>query len=128
MDNKQLKIIKSLFGEFHVDQSFVPLTPLNECEEESYEHLVENLLYEKGYGLLSGEKGAYKSWLAGYITVCVATGTPCFGRKVKQGKVVFVYSEGKMIFRLKRLCQALGYEGIPDNIYPYYLRADITNK
>jgi len=124
----QTKKLRSLFGEFTPPEGFIPLLSLDQHEEESFEHLVEGLLYEKGYALLSGEKASYKSWLAAYITICVATGTPCFGRKVKQGKVVFVYSEGKMIFRLKRLCQALGYEGIPDNIYPYYLRADLTNK
>jgi len=75
--------------------------------------------------LLAGVKDTCKSWLAAYLAVCVSLGKPCFGRPVKQGKVVYVYGEGAMKKRLKLLSKAMGCENNP-NLFPYPLRADLA--
>ncbi len=121
------KIIESLFGPREVTLDFQPLLPLNECVEEVLEPLIKGLLYKNTYALLHGSKDTYKSWLAGYMACCIALGKPCFGFPVVQGKVVYVYGEGNMKKRLKRLCKALGVDN-PTNIYPYYLRTDLSDE
>jgi len=120
-------VVQSLFGEFNRAPEFCPLTPLAECEDEKHEWLVDGLISENSYVLLTGVKNTFKTWFGGYLGVCVALGAPCFGRAVKRGTVVYAYGEGAMKRRLRRLVQALGGEP-PTNLLPYPLRANLTSK
>ena len=56
--------------------------------------LVKGLFTAEGLGLLFGESGAGKSFLAVHLALCVAYGLPFFGRKVRQGGVAFFAAEG----------------------------------
>ncbi len=56
--------------------------------------LVQGLFTAEGLGLLFGESGAGKSFLAVHLALCVAYGLPFFGRKVRQGGVAFFAAEG----------------------------------
>lgn len=127
MSKEQLVEYDSLFGKFAPQKDFKPLIPLDQCKEEVLASIIENFLYENQYVVLSGDKDSYKSWLAAYIAVCVALGKDCFGRTTKQGKVVYIYGEGNMKRRLKRMCLAFG-ENNPTDIYPYSLRGDLSDK
>lgn len=120
-------MIQTLFGEAEVGVDFKLLDPLGECDEEILEPLVDGLLYKKTYALMSGDKASLKSWLAAYISVCIALGKPCFELSVVRGKVVYVYGEGNMKKRLKRICKALGDEN-PRDLYPFPLRDDLSTK
>lgn len=123
-----LEKIKSLFGEFNPPKNFKPLTPLGDCEDEPMEPIVEGFLFQKIYCLLHGLKETLKSWFSALLAVCVASGHPFFGRKIlKPGSVVYVYGEGRMVWRLKALCRGLGIE-FPKNLFPFKLRADLSNK
>lgn len=100
--------------------------PLNECSEELQTPIIDNILYENTYLLLSGSKDSYKSWLAAYMAVCVATGEPFFNHSVmKTGKVVYVYGEGRMKKRLKSLAASIPNANLA-NIIPYALRSDLS--
>lgn len=105
---------------------FRPLVPLSECQDEVLNPIIEDILYERTYVLLYGPKDSHKSWLAAYMAVCIATGRPFLGKNVLQGKVVYVYGEGSMIKRLRRLCKGLGCDP-SDRLLPYELKANLKN-
>ena len=56
--------------------------------------LIKGLLIRSGVGMLYGESSAGKTFLAIHAALCVAWGLPFFGRRVKQGAVVFIAAEG----------------------------------
>lgn len=117
--------IPTLFGDMDPPNEFHPLKPLDDCEEEKIEFLIDEILLKKEFTLLAGVKNTNKSWLAAYFAVCASLGKNCFGRKVEQGKVVYVYGEGAMVRRLKMLSKGMGAEVNP-SLLPYKLRADLT--
>src|SRR3990167_6198967 len=92
--------VESLFGTFTPPKGWTPLVSLSRVKPKKAKPLVEGLLNCGDYLLISGVKNSEKSWIACYLAVCVATGKPFFGRKVKRGKVVFAYGEGNIPLRL----------------------------
>lgn len=56
--------------------------------------LIKGLLTRSGLGMLYGESAAGKTFLAIHLALCVAWGLPFFGRRVKQGAVVYMAAEG----------------------------------
>jgi hypothetical protein len=58
------------------------------------EYLIQDILLERGTGVISADYGAYKSFLALSMGLCVATGMDWHGRKTKRGNVVYVIAEG----------------------------------
>ena len=125
--NKQQFVEKeSHFGTCQVVEGFQPLKSLNLCEDEVWVPIVDGMIFEKQFHLLHGQKNSLKSWLGGYIACCVSIGAPCFNRPAQQGVVVYAYGEGSMKKRLRRISKALGCEENV-NLYPYQLRADLTN-
>jgi hypothetical protein len=58
------------------------------------EYLIQDILLERGTGVLSGDYGAYKSFQALSMGLCVATGMDWHGRKTKRGTVVYIIAEG----------------------------------
>ena len=72
-------------------------------------YLVKNLLPENGVGLLSGQSGTYKSFVAIKLAGAIATGQPFAGHTVKrQGAVLIFASEGvgELPIRLEALSKA----------------------
>jgi hypothetical protein len=68
--------------------------------------LVQGILPETGAGLISGQWGLYKSFVAINLTVSVMRGTKFAGRKVmRQGAVMWVVAEGQSGIR-KRFAAA----------------------
>jgi hypothetical protein len=63
--------------------------------------LVEGYLFKEYITWLSGKPGHYKSFVAGEIACCVATGTPWHGHKVAQGKVLYLIAEGARGFPIR---------------------------
>src|SRR5262249_38071624 len=53
-------------------------------------HLIEGLVPQRSLGLVIGDSGLGKSPLLYQIALCVAAGVPFLGRKVNQGKVLFL--------------------------------------
>ncbi len=56
--------------------------------------LIEQVLTQSSYALLSGRGGTYKSYVALDWALCVATGIPYNGRPVQHRKVLYMAAEG----------------------------------
>jgi hypothetical protein len=56
--------------------------------------LVDGILTDNGLSVLWGRSGAMKSFVALDIGLCIATGAPWHGHKVKHGPVVYLAAEG----------------------------------
>lgn len=56
-------------------------------------YLVKNLLSSAGMCVIYGEPGAGKTFLALWLGLCVASGRKFFGRRVRQGAVLYIAAE-----------------------------------
>lgn len=70
---------------------FVPVADL---KFRAPEYIIRELIETETLGLIFGDPGCGKSFLAVDIALSVATGTPFHGRKTKQGPVFFIAGEG----------------------------------
>ena len=90
-------------------------TPREVFEAEPIEWLVEGLLPNIGVGLISGASGSFKSYIAGYLALCVANGRAVTDqRTVQQGPVLFAAHEGR-IGMARRLVAATEWYGMSDS-------------
>jgi hypothetical protein len=71
--------------------------------------LVKGLFPRTGLAMLVGESSAGKTFLAVLLALCVAYGLPFFGRRTKQGGVIFVAAEAgaSVLTRLRAAERAL---------------------
>lgn len=65
-----------------------------DLEYRAPEYVIEDLIETETLGLIFGDPGCGKSFLAVDIALSVATGTPFHGRATKQGAVFFIAGEG----------------------------------
>ncbi len=70
---------------------FVPVADL---KYRAPEYIIEELFETDTLGLMFGDPGCGKSFLAVDIALSIATGTPFHGRDTKQGSVFFIAGEG----------------------------------
>ncbi len=63
------------------------------------EYLIKDVLPMAGLAVIFGEPGSGKSFLALDMAAAVARGVPWHGKKVKQGRVVYICAEGAGGFR-----------------------------
>ncbi|WP_169053204.1 helicase RepA family protein [Falsirhodobacter xinxiangensis] len=68
--------------------------PVDELKYRPPEFLVSGLIETEGLGLIFGDPGCGKSFLAVDLGLSVATGTPFHGREVKKGPVLLIAGEG----------------------------------
>ena len=84
-------------------------------------YLVEDFIEEKGFNVLFGPTGGGKSFLALDWSLCVASGLPFYGQKVRQGPVVYIAAEGVSGYysRAQAWCLSRAVEDVPDfRLYP----------
>jgi phage/plasmid primase-like uncharacterized protein len=74
--------------------SALTFTRVGDLKYRPPEYLVDGLLETEILGLMFGEPGCGKSFLAVDLALCIATGTPFHGRAVKQGPVFIIAGEG----------------------------------
>jgi hypothetical protein len=55
---------------------------------------VEGLLEEGSLTRIYGKESTYKSFISGYLAVCIGAGTPFFGHQTIQGDAVIIVAEG----------------------------------
>lgn len=81
------------------------------------EDLVENLLRERTTSVFGAAYGCFKSFVLLDLGLSVATGRKWQGRRVKQGRVVYIVAEGayETKARAKAWLQFHGIEDIPDD-------------
>jgi hypothetical protein len=80
-----------------------------DANNQAPKYLVKNLLPETGVGLLSGQSGTYKSFVAIKLAGAIATGQSFAGHAIKrQGAVLIFASEGagELPIRLEALSEA----------------------
>lgn len=90
--------------------------------EPKLEWLIENIWVDKSRGLIAGNPGVGKTWLALEMLLAVATGTPCLGKyPSKQGAVLLVEEEASEFNLARRLHCMARARSIPkeslDNFY-----------
>lgn len=72
--------------------------------EPQIEWLIENIWVDKSRGLIAGNPGVGKTWIALDMLVSVASGTLCMGKyPVKKGAVLLVEEEGSSLNLQRRL-------------------------
>ena len=69
-------------------------TPVSDLRYRSPEYIIGELIETDTLGLMFGDPGCGKSFLAVDIALSVATGTSFHGRETKQGSVFFIAGEG----------------------------------
>lgn len=75
--------------------------------EPKLEWLIENIWVDKSRGLIAGNPGVGKTWLALDMLISVASGQPCLGKyPVKKGAVLLVEEEASE-FNLSRRIHAM---------------------
>jgi hypothetical protein len=67
---------------------------VGELEIRPPQFRVDGLIEEDSLGLIFGDPGCCKTFIAVDLASCVATGTPFHGREVKQGSVFYIAGEG----------------------------------
>ena len=75
-------------------QTAFPFVSVADLKYRPPEYIIDELLETDTLGLIFGEPGCGKSFLAVDIASSVASGTPFHGRTVKQGSVFFIAGEG----------------------------------
>jgi hypothetical protein len=82
----------------------------DETEGRDAKMLIDGLLPARGFHPLIGDSGLGKSPLLMQAAVCVATGTPFLGMKVRQGKVLLNDHEnaGHLLKTLRAVSRAIG--------------------
>ena len=86
------------------------LTPA-QCEaEEGRSYVVKGLISRGDHAQIIGLPGSGKSALAPFIAYCIALGSPVFGRRVRQGLILYLAAEdgAGMKLRVRALCKRLG--------------------
>lgn len=76
------------------DASSFRFVPVGDLEYRDPEFLIGNLIETDALGLIFGDPGCGKSFLAVDLGLCVATGTAFHGRSVMQGPVFLIAGEG----------------------------------
>jgi hypothetical protein len=71
-----------------------PFVPVGSLRYRAPEYVIEGLLETETLGLIFGDPGCGKSFLAVDIAASVASGTQFHGRATKQGSVFFIAGEG----------------------------------
>ncbi|MFG6080745.1 AAA family ATPase [Paracoccus litorisediminis] len=67
---------------------------VGDMEYREPEYVVGDLIETESLGLIFGDPGGGKSFLAIDMGLCVATGTPFHGKEVKKGPVIMIAGEG----------------------------------
>jgi RecA-family ATPase len=83
--------------EAYQDQRPAPpfqFVPVADLKYRAPEYIIMELFEADTLGLIFGDPGCGKSFLAVDIALSVATGTPFHGRDTKQGSVFFIAGEG----------------------------------
>jgi hypothetical protein len=71
-----------------------PFVPVGSLRYRAPEYVIEGLLETETFGLIFGDPGCGKSFLAVDIAASVASGTQFHGRTTKRGSVFFIAGEG----------------------------------
>ncbi len=83
--------------------------------ESRLDWCVDGMIAQGSITLICAESGVGKTWLAYYLSGCVAQGKPVLGRPVRQSKVLYLDGENPL-YVVKQRLQDLGISETPDLI------------
>ena len=91
---------------------------LEDFQPEPVEWLIDNWLPFGHRGMDTAPEGSFKTMLGCWLSVCISSGTPCFGHEVAQGTVLIIDEEtpqSSLDNHLVRFAKGLGYnlENLP---------------
>lgn len=86
--------IEPAAGSYTPPASGFRFVAVGDLEYRDPEFLIDGLIETDSLGMIFGDPGCGKSFLAVDLALCVATGTPFHGRDVKQGAVFLIAGEG----------------------------------
>ncbi len=92
--------------------------------------LIEGIAFEGSKISLSAPSKGRKTYFQIFIAICIAAGIPIFGRKVKQGRVLYLNLElCRYSFqrRVKEICRSLGVTLPPDSFHVWHLRGQCVS-
>lgn len=101
------------------------LIPSWELKDVAVRWLIKDIVPAESFMALYGRPGSYKSFVALYLSYCVATGSEAFGKPSVQGAVVYIAGEGGA--GLKRRWDALRiHHDIDDDAPVYFIKAQLN--
>lgn len=92
------RVLKKYYVEIHEDAESGSSMVIDSTEIDDYPmapFMIQNLLPEGGFSLLTGHSGTGKSFIAVDLAARVAYGMEYAGRKTKKGKVLYIAMEGQ---------------------------------
>ena len=101
------------------------LIPSWELKDVAVRWLIKDIMPAESFMALYGRPGSYKSFVALYLSCCIATGSEAFGKDAVQGSVVYIAGEGGA--GLKRRWDALRlHHEIEDDAPVYFIKAQLN--
>ncbi|MGE0235272.1 AAA family ATPase [Methylocystis sp.] len=94
--------------------------------DKSEEWLVKHILPRRGVAALYGKPGSYKSFVALYIAVSIASGRQWAGRRVTQAPVVYLAAEGAAGLRKRKVGFERAHPELSSSV-PFYMIAAAPN-
>ncbi|XAI96299.1 primase DnaG/twinkle [Microcystis phage Mae-JY30] len=92
-----------------------------DAEGPAYEYLIKDLLTRGEMSMTAGESGSGKTFFVLGQAMAVCRGVEFFGRRVRQGGVIYQAGEGARAFRRKRLRAYREHFGCQDENVPFVL-------
>ena len=103
----------------------VNLVAWQDLRDEPVRYLVDGLIPARSFGAIYGKPGSFKSFAALYVSMCVATGSECFGRTTAQGPVIYIAGEGQAGLNRRRLAIQKHYD-LSGNIPVYFIKSALN--
>ena len=101
------------------------LIPSWELKDVAVRWLIKDIMPAESFMALYGRPGSYKSFVALYLSCCIAMGSEAFGKDAVQGSVVYIAGEGGA--GLKRRWDALRiHHDIEDDAPVYFIKAQLN--
>lgn len=106
-------------------QRVIEIIPSWELKDVAVRWLIKDIVPAESFMALYGRPGSYKSFVALYLSYCIAAGVPAFDKPATKGAVVYIAGEGGA--GLRRRWEALRqHHGVTDQIGVYFIKAQLN--
>jgi len=106
-------------------QRVIEIIPSWELKDVAVRWLIKDIVPAESFMALYGRPGSYKSFIALYLSYCIAAGVPAFDKPATKGAVVYIAGEGGA--GLRRRWEALRqHHGVTEQIGVYFIKAQLN--
>ncbi len=103
----------------------IEIIPSWELKDVAVKWLIKDIVPAESFLALYGRPGSYKSFVALYLSYCIAAGADAFDKPATQGAVVYIAGEGGA--GLKRRWEALkAHHNVAGNVAVYFIKAQLN--